>query len=361
MMITRHECYAALGLGDTHEYTSSQIHKAYLKQAKQTHPDSNPHDPTATQSFQRLSECYHSLLTHHSAHPGSSAEWCNDDDLGGTGTAADCRTSAAASTTEAPPYSVDEYKRMYEQWSTRASDFWNHSSEAKLVKHMWTHFIEHAAKAEAQPKTAASAPPRATTHSDNTHDYPGKPSDTHTRACANTTTAAAAALNGKDADTMLPTHIDFTLHLPLEDIYKGVAQKLSYQRHEWCSETKCLQETQCSLLIHTHYKHIVFYNEGHQCPKTMRYGNVAVCIDAQCTGPFHIDEDTQLLHCAVRVPPPHHDAAHTTTSVQIIDVFGEELFFTVSEYEDTYTFPKKGLYNVDTQDRNELVVNIEWD
>ena len=58
---------------------------------------------------------------------------------------------------------------------------------------------------------------------------------------------------------------------------------------------------------------------------------------------------------------PHHDAAHTTTSVQIIDVFGEELFFTVSEYEDTYTFPKKGLYNVDTQDRNELVVNIEWD
>lgn len=57
--MTPKEALEELGLGS--DATASDVHAAYYRRAKQTHPDSNPHDPEAAQKFQRVNEAHEFL------------------------------------------------------------------------------------------------------------------------------------------------------------------------------------------------------------------------------------------------------------------------------------------------------------
>ena len=110
------DCYRALGLRSGENYTCEQLRKAYLEKAKETHPDMNPQDPTATQSFQHLNTCYETLLEYHTKSVFNDM----DDEKGND-------------------FSVEDYKHLFEQWTMRAQHFWDTSVEAKVIKQMWTH------------------------------------------------------------------------------------------------------------------------------------------------------------------------------------------------------------------------------
>lgn len=319
------DCYIALGLHPKQTYTASQFRKAYLARAKQIHPDVNPQDPTATQSFQHLTQCYETLLQ------CRTQQSDDKDDIHDSPTDVE--------------YSVDDYKMMFEQWSSRASYLWNTSTEAKLMKQIWGHLSHYASTTQ---QTTTSPVKEKFKESFETLDSPNTPTTKpHNIIHTNVSSKVEHANNPE-------LNLHFKLQLPLEDIYHMHTQKLSYQRQEW--DTVLHQKnthTHC-LLIHTTYQNIVFYNEGHQCSQTLERGNVRVCIEPQFPEGFYIDNETQLLHIVLNVPTTKVGA------IQIIDIFGEELFLTLTDHKKKYCFPKHGLYDVDTNERSDLMVNVQW-
>ena len=312
------ECYHALGLSSGKTYTTAQLRKAYFTRAKATHPDINPQDPTATQSFQHLTQCYEYVMQYHKGIHTDTDDTNDTDDT---------------------EYTVEEYKMLFEQWSSRASYFWNTSTEAKLIKQMWNQFSEYASSpktTETQDVDDLSASPKVDI------DCSSPPITKNTEHSEN------ADLN-----------IHFTLQIPLEDIYHMHTQKLSYQRREQCNHKKSISSSSSeiqnhSLLVNTSYQNITFYCEGHQCSHTLRRGNVLVHIEPDCPLHFYIDAHTQVLHYVL------HVSIHKVGQIHILHIFGIELFVTLSEEITQFCFPEKGLYDVDKDERSDLIVNIEY-
>src|SRR5262245_15131630 len=56
MRTSEHDYYAILGL--TMSASADEIHKAYLKLARRYHPDVNPRDSSAEESFKMVQEAY---------------------------------------------------------------------------------------------------------------------------------------------------------------------------------------------------------------------------------------------------------------------------------------------------------------
>ncbi|KAG7168077.1 dnaJ homolog subfamily C member 21-like [Homarus americanus] len=59
-------------LGVTFNASETEIRQAYLRLARQCHPDKNPNDPKATKTFQKLQDAYEVLRNGHFLDRGSS-------------------------------------------------------------------------------------------------------------------------------------------------------------------------------------------------------------------------------------------------------------------------------------------------
>lgn len=300
-----HDCYSALGLTTNKSYTSQEIRRAYLKRAKSTHPDVNPQDPNATHTFQHLNQCYERVKTHvetttYNTNP-SDVDTSHDDH----------------------DYSVEHYRQLFEQWSVQASIFWNTSPEANMFKQLWKHL-----------------------NADSYNNVHTDTRDTHFSKEEHPNKATSSPPSRTNA---LDIHV--TVDVPLEDIYFGNLQKMVYTRYEENG-----QEHEHALLVDAVCKQVIFHHEGHRCPYTKQCGHVIVDIHPLCPHNYRIDSDTDTLHYTLRVAPNTLSA-----TVHILKVFDKEVFLTLSEYNNQFVFPYKGLYDIHKTCRNNLVVDIIYE
>jgi hypothetical protein len=302
------DSYRTLGLSPFETYTDVQMRKAYLKRARQTHPDTNRRDPRATQIFQHVSRCYETVQLHQNMMSGARS----------AGKEANPQAEDDAN------IDIDDFRLAYERLMCKLSVFWNTSTEAKLVKQLWRSFCERAEN-DAQQEAR-------TGHHDDDEAEPQPSSD-----------------------------ISYFLRIPIADVYRKEPQKLSFYRKRWDAQGERLKEEQASLLVNTGYKKTTFYGEGHHCWSGGGYdgcGDVTVTIEP-------VMDNTKLYRVA------DDGVLHRQFAVEqedwfgrpfVIDLFGDECFFVVpdiwkADEPTTVVVSRMGLYDTDTMNRCELHID----
>lgn len=312
------DSYRTLGLSPFETYTDGQMRKAYLKRARQTHPDTNRCDPRATQTFQHVSRCYETVQLHQNLMAGarSVGEEANpqaDDDANAN-------------------IDIDDFRLAYERLMYKLSVFWNTSTEAKLAKQLWQSFCERAEDEEDEAEAHAKHDAQAGHHDDDNEAEPQPSSD-----------------------------IRYVLQIPIADVYHKEPQKLSFYRKRWDAQRERLEEEHASLLVNTGYKKTTFYGEGHSCWSGGGYegcGDVTVTVEPAMDGNrlYSVDENG-VIH---RLFTVEHD--DWCGRPRVIDLFGDECFFVVpdiwnADEPTTVAVTGLGLYDAETTERGELRID----
>ena len=125
-------CYEGLGLCYNTFYTEAQLRKAYLKRARETHPDTNPQDSEATEAFQHITHCYEAVRDDQLKRTFESSAYDKEDDIG-------------------------QYKQAYELLLQRMQVFWRDSADAQVVKQLWKAWSERKTKTETKTEIPISS------------------------------------------------------------------------------------------------------------------------------------------------------------------------------------------------------------
>lgn len=315
------ECYDVLGLRSDTFYTEVQLRKAYLKRARETHPDTNPQDSQATEAFQHLTQCYETVRVHQSK----------------------CANQPYV---EPSKVDIEKYKQAYEALLCKIKLFWNDSTEAQVVKQLWQTWSERQRTEPTIPE-----PDEYTTNTDSrARTYP-PPTDAEVKPCE----------YAADVDT--DTDIHFVLQIPLIDVYHKAPQKLSFFRRRWNPHALRIDEEEASLLVHTEHRETAFFGEGHcivdrnkSTCLTTGCGDVCVVVvplsDAMC----RVDCNG-VLHCKVDIT-----CREMRGRPKLINLYGNEYFFVVpedceSDISSSVVIQNSGLYDVETMQRAELIVD----
>ena len=317
-MPTRHQCLRTLHLDPllAETYTPSDLRHAYLRRAKEVHPDKHPNDAeatrTATRAFQEVSRAYAVLSGQEEP---SRQENDGDDDANENGCS------------DMEDIDIERYRRVYETLSQKANVFWETSAEAKVLKMLWRSFrgvvgggSDRSGESGESGESDGGDGGDASEGSDGSEGSEGSDENGCEGSDGNDGSESDTGSTGSTTPTPVPPPIHISLPLPLTDVYHNVLHKVHYTRYRYVSSTRTTEES--TVLLPAACRRLTCFGEGDQQSPEGPMGDVVFDIVPQMPSEdYRIDPDRLVLERTVALTPDEM-CYGTGEEGKVVDVCG---------------------------------------